>query len=64
MCGNGAVIGMAVIHRQHKPILPGLQAALTVVSVAVAGTTALATVVLRIAASTTLATATATLVSV
>ena len=38
---NGAVIGMAVIHRHHKPILPDHQQTLSVCFVVVVGSTAL-----------------------
>ena len=58
--------GIVVVttHEVQRPILPDLQMALTVWTVAVAGTTALAAVVLRIAAATALATASIALVSV
>ena len=45
MCGNGAVTGMALIHRQHKPIPRGLQLAPIACFVAVAGTNARRTAV-------------------
>ena len=60
MYGNGAVIGLIAVttHRAQLPIPQDLQAALTACTVAVAGTSTLATVVLRFAATTLLTAAT------
>ncbi len=60
---NGAVIGMAVIHRHHKLILPDRHLALTACFVGVVGTTMLSTAECRIATTTTRSTATATTAS-
>ena len=56
MCGNGAVIGMAVIHRHHKLILPDRHLALTACFVGVVGAAARGSVV-WLSAATTLPTA-------
>ena len=57
MSMNGAVIGIVTTHRAQLPIPPDLQTALTACTVAVAGATALAAVVLRVASTTLLTTA-------
>ena len=61
MYGNGAVTGIIAVttHQVQLPIPPDLQVALSAWAVAVAGTAALAAVVLRIATAALLATAAA-----
>lgn len=63
MCGNGAVIGMAVIHRYHKLILPDRHLALTACFVGVVGTTMLSSAECRIASTTSQTTAATTAAS-